>query len=286
MGVLQYPRAWAGTKPPPGVQLNTGHPLATALVGAWLFNEGAGPSTRNLVAPVGVGTLTNGPSWSPQGGGGLSFAVASDQSVNAGNPAALQITGSITVATHYRLRTGPPTNGYMLVAKDKDTGGRAYTLDVSPTVAWGARFYINGGSGDGTTNIALEGVTAAAGDERAVAGVYDVSIPLVRLYVNGVAKNTSVATDASIPTATANVLFGRREYSGFEAPLDGWLRYVYIWQRALKPAEIAQVAADPYVLVVPPRRRLWTQVAAVAATTVQRRTSITMGTRVGSRQAS
>ncbi len=219
----------------------------------------------------------------------ISFVVGSDQYVNAGNPTKLQITGAFTVATHYRLRTGPGAGAeYMLVAKDKDSGGRAYTLDVREGSGVGARFYINGGNGDRVTNICEEGVTAAAGDDKAVVGVYDPTVPEVRIYVNGVYKDNSNTADATIPTATANVLFGRREYSGFTEPLDGWLRYVYIWNRVLSAAQIALLYQEPYAMLVEPLAPVYYRVpaAGAAATTAERRTLSPVGTRTGSRQAS
>ncbi len=279
----------SGQKPALGAVLDPTHPLAVGLVGCWPFLERGSLATRDYAPATAPGTFTNGPTWGVQSVPVISFAVGSDQYVNVGNPTKLQITGALTIATHYRLRTGLASGAdYMLVAKDKDSGGRAYTMDVSGTAAWGTRFYINGGSGDHVTNTAIEGITAAAGDDKAAVGVYDPSIPQVRIYVNGVLMNTSSSADASIPAATANVLFGRREYSGFTEPLDGWLRYVYIWNRVLSAGEILALYQEPYALLQEPlgQRSLFVPPAAVAATVRERRTLSPMGTRVGSRQAS
>src|SRR5437870_4623894 len=77
------------TKPGRGAQLDTSHPLARGLVRAWLFNEGGG----NVFDIAGrtTGTITNAPTWqSGRLGWELDFLAASDQYVNAGNPAVLQ----------------------------------------------------------------------------------------------------------------------------------------------------------------------------------------------------
>ncbi len=278
-----------GQKPAYTAVLDLAHPLAVGLVGCWPFLERGGTTVRDLTAAAAQGALTNAPTWDIQTTPTLNFVVGSDQYVNVGNPTKLQITGAITIATHYRLRTAPSSGAeYMLVAKDKDSGGRAYTLDVAGTAAWGARFYINGGSGDHVTNTAIEGITPAGGDDKAVVGVYDPSIPQVRVYVNGALMNTSSSADASIPAATSNVLFGRREYSGFTESLDGWLRYVYIWNRVLTADDITLLYQAPYAMLVAPlgQQYFFVPPAAVVATTKERRTLSPIGTRVGSRQAS
>lgn len=192
------------------------------------------------------GTLTNmvpATNWvaGTDGRHRLQFVAASDQYVNIGNPVGLQITGPITVACWYYIPTAPASQN-QLVAKDKNTGGRAYTFDLDKNV--GVRFYINGGSAPPypAANIAVENRAAANGDLRHACGTYDGAV--VRAYGNGVPGVDSSSADASIPTATANVLVGRREYSGFTQPFNGFIWDVCIWNRVLSLAEI-QILASP-----------------------------------------
>ena len=264
MAASIFPKQRGWTKPQQGVAIQWGHPLADGLVGCWLFNE----QNQNFIVDLARhnnGTLTNTPTWrSGLQGSELDFASASDEYVNIGNPLALQITGSITIATSYRLTTVLATQ--QLVTKDKDTGGRAYTLDIVNNAGFGVRFYINGGSGT-DTNLAKEGRTAVAGDDQIVHAVYNQAVPKLYLFTGGVQRGVSGTTDASIPTATANVLFARREYAGFTEPLNGQLRFVFIWNRALQHSEVAWHAAEPYVFCVPqaPTQRYWVQAAAAGA---------------------
>ncbi|UCE49956.1 MAG: hypothetical protein JSW47_07325, partial [Phycisphaerales bacterium] len=50
-------------KPIRGIQLNRTHPLAKALIGCWLFNEGSGDRVSDLSGNRRTGTLVNGASW-------------------------------------------------------------------------------------------------------------------------------------------------------------------------------------------------------------------------------
>src|SRR5690242_15242142 len=65
---------WA-SKPPLGYYVDTSHPLARGLIGAWLFNEGGGPP-RNLLTGVACTTAGN-PTWSAgRWGAGQQFNAA------------------------------------------------------------------------------------------------------------------------------------------------------------------------------------------------------------------
>lgn len=198
---------------------------------------------------------------------GYRLVSASDQYVNLGNPTALQITGAISIFAWYSLTTAPSGANFQLVTKDKDTGGRAYTLDVShhaSAINGGARLYINGGGATGTPNIAVEGRNPVAGDCRFVCGTYQPST-IVRMYVNGVQAATSSggASDASIPTATANVLIGRREYAGFTEPFNGIIGHVGICNKTLTASEVANLYGNAsWSLYWVPGRRVYFDISA------------------------
>jgi hypothetical protein len=227
-------------------------PLSRGLRGLYLFNEGAGTSLGEASGRV-RGVAVNSPSWrAGRFGSEMLFNKASDQYVNLGNPAALQITGPITLAARYRLTSVPAASGnsYQLIAKDKDTGGRAYVLDVNRdnTLSLaGARFYING---VGAANIAKEGRIPVAGDERFVVGQFDGTNS--RLYLDGLLVASVAAGGTSINTATANVLIGRREYAGFTEPMDGSISYAGIWAGII---DAAWLTAEPHAMLRPAMRR-------------------------------
>ncbi len=253
-------------KPPFGAaEIDWGHPLASKIVGCWPFNDVGGGTAIDLALGAN-GALVNSPSLRAANAGlVLDFASASDQYVNVGNPAQLQITDAITVATGYFLTTIPANvASFQLVAKDKNTGGRAYTLDVNRNTgavpASGLRFYISGGLG---LDIITEGRNPIATDLRTAVGSYRTSDKLLSLYINGAKRAEQTAATSGIATATANVLFARREYAGFTEPLNGQLFYVMIWNRKLSDSEVRWHAAEPYAMLRPIVRRRYFVPAAV-----------------------
>lgn len=223
----------------------------------------ASPQWNGLVAwcPLGTGSLhqdlakrgvdavaVNGPALgsAPDHGSVMNFISGSDQYINLGNPASLQITGELTISFWYRLTSEPAnTSAFQLVAKDKDSGGRAFSVDVFRNdVAEGTsgvRFWINGGSVS-LQNIVEEGLlpVSTVGQARHVVARYRPSDggSALKLFINGQLEATSNTADGSINSATANVLIGRREYSGFEEPLNGAIWDARIYNRALTDAEV------------------------------------------------
>jgi hypothetical protein len=237
--------------------LDFGHPLATGIVGAWLFNEGSGLQLNSAHPQSLPGALTNAPQWRgvPNGDSGIDFVSASDQYVDLGNPVALQIVNDITIVTSYCLTTAAADG--QLVAKDSNTGGRAYTLDFRVgVVPNGNRFYINGGGG---ADIVSDSVIPVAGESHVIAGSYRKGTKRLALYVDGNLKASGTAATSGIPTATANAMFARRQFSGSTNPLNGGLRYVYIWNVERSPNDIAWLYEEPYAMFRGPEvmRRYW-----------------------------
>ena len=64
----------------------------------YAFNEGSGTSAANAAGSGLVGTLTNGATWGAGRNGGAVLLDGANDYVELGNPAALQLTGSMTVS--------------------------------------------------------------------------------------------------------------------------------------------------------------------------------------------
>jgi hypothetical protein len=74
---------------PPFPRIERSRPLTRGIVGAWPFYEGSGPTAFDLSGNGNKGTLTGGPTWvGGNAGWALKFA-ASQNTVDAGNPAIL-----------------------------------------------------------------------------------------------------------------------------------------------------------------------------------------------------
>lgn len=175
----------------------------------------------------------------------LCFASASrdfdgsNDKINCGAGASLDITSDITLCQWIQFDTFSAT-AYNMASKDKDTGGRAFTMDWNTVVLFVSaqyRFYINGGAG---ADIILSSTyTTHAGIWRYVCGTWLDSTDKINLYVNGVSDATEgTTTTSTIPTATANFTIAAREYADFNDFGDGKYSFTHLFARVLSVPEI------------------------------------------------
>lgn len=181
------------------------------------------------------------------------FVAASAHGVDCGALPEFGITSQITIGVIFRLTTAPASgSGYSLVARDKDTGGRAYTFDVfnDPTPSnGGVRFYVNGGGLIGT-NMVVEGAAPAAGHVKFAVATYYPSASRLRLYINGnLVSSWGVST--AIPTATDSLRIARRGYSGFEDYLNGQIALAFVANREWTESEVRNAWINPWQLFAP-----------------------------------
>src|SRR6185312_14215451 len=97
------------------------------LVAAYNFNEGSGSTVTDLSGHNLTGTIV-GATWANQGkyGNALSFNGASSY-VDLGNPAALQLTGSMTLEAWVKAAVTPPNDGQILAKSDNSSGWQLKT---------------------------------------------------------------------------------------------------------------------------------------------------------------
>jgi hypothetical protein len=187
------------------------------------------------------GTLTNmttsASGWrgtTRPGGWGHVLCDGSNDSVNCGNGPALGITGNLTLSLWMRL-DAQPVGAYSVFTKDKDTGGRTFTLDYHNNgVISRLRWYINGGAG---SNLIADAATLNTGQWYHVAATYATSGTLA-IYVNGLLRVSGSGADTSLPTSTANVTLGAREYAGNQDYMPGALDGAQMRARTLTAAEV------------------------------------------------
>lgn len=246
MAVLIRPRRWGRVKPPPGAHIDRGHPLAQGLQVCVILNGSSRPVdlalNQTCTIPNGL-TLGN----SAYGEELSRFTSASSQYVNLG---AVPMGGDLaqfTIATRFYV-TGYAA-GQILVAKDRDTGGRPFTLDVS--TSQNARFYVEGG-----TDILNANFVTAANTVYSAVGSW-VGGGFMGFYRDGVLIESKTATVTSLAASpTVDLRIGGRHYSGFEDYLGGGLSYAYVWNRALTRNEAAWLHAEPYAFIQPPGPRI------------------------------
>jgi hypothetical protein len=232
---------------PPLPRIDLGNPLSRGLVGAWPFYERAGTTVRDVGPYRNNGTAAASPTWAMQDYGPHLLLNGSTQYVDAGNPTALQITGDISVAVWVRF-TSTAANG-TLAAKDHSSGGRAWTLDYNTGSGGIVRFYL-GGSG---TDLVSTSAGVNTTGWHLVIGTWRASDKLLAIYVDGLLRSSLTTTQTSIPTATANVYFGARQFTGSQNFLNGRIGDVKIWNRPITASEAHKLYTDPWGLYQPGR---------------------------------
>ena len=206
---------------------------ATGLVAGYGFSEGSGTSTADSSGNGITGTLANVPAWvAGKNGTGLSFN-GSTTYVDLGNPAALRLTGSVTLSAWVYETVDVGDDGQIIAKSD---GGSGWQLKSSPDT--GVRtFAIAITDSSGVIVQRYSNTVRALNTWYHVAGVYDASARTLSIYVNGVLDNgvLSGTIPASQLDSGANANIGRRS-GGFY--IRGTVDDVRVYGRALSLAEI------------------------------------------------
>ena len=228
------------------VQVSVSNVVPSGLVAAYSFGEGSGTtvvdaSVNNITATI------VGATWTTAGkfGNALSFN-GTNSYVDLGNPAALQLTGSITLEAWVKAAATPPDDG-QIVAKSNSSG---WELKTTPDT--GPHTFGVGVSGTSTSKTQRYSTTVRALNTwYHVAGVYDATAGTLSTYVNGVLDNGTLK--GTIPTSqfnqNVNVNIGRRT-GGFY--FNGVIDEVRIYKRALSQAEIQNDMNTPVGGTPPP----------------------------------
>jgi len=208
-------------------------PTPIGLVAAYNFNEGSG-TTVNDASGHGITGILQGATWTASGryGNALSFNGSSSY-VDLGNPALLQITGSMTLSAWVKAATNPSDDGEIVTKSDSASGWQLKTSPDTGPHTFGVRVSggVNALSHRYSTTVRSLNVWYH------VAGVYDAAARTLDIYVNGVWDNGVLIgpIPASQVNSAVNVNIGRRT-GGFY--FSGVIDEVRIYNRALSAAEI------------------------------------------------
>jgi hypothetical protein len=218
------------------VFLNTHPSFAQAggsgLVAAYAFDEGSGTTVKDSSGNSLTGTIV-GATWISGGmyGNALSFNGTSSY-IDLGNPAALQLTGSMTLEAWVKATANPADDG-QIVSKSNGTGWQLKTTPDTGPHTFGVA--VSGSSTSLTQRYSK--TVRSLNTWYHVAGVYDVDSRTLSTYVNGVLDNGTLK--GVVPTSqfnrNVNVNIGRRS-GGFY--FKGVIDEVRIYNRALSQAEI------------------------------------------------
>ncbi|MFT3914337.1 MAG: Ig-like domain-containing protein [Anaeromyxobacteraceae bacterium] len=219
----------------------TAEASSPGLLAGYGFAEGAGATTADASGNGLTGTFVGGATWTTgRTGSGVSLDGSSGY-VNLGSPAALSLTGSLTVSAWVYESANVADDG-IIVARSSGIGG--WELKSSPDT--GTRTYALGlYTTTGAYLARHANFTRALDTWYHVAGVYDAAARTLHVYVNGVLADgplRGVAVPSSIGATSVNVNIGRRA-AGFY--LRGTIDDVRIYGRALTQAEIQADLASP-----------------------------------------
>jgi hypothetical protein len=213
-------------------------PPPAGITGYWQFDENAETTAFDASGNGLNGTLTGGTQWAPLSAGSALKFDGSTGYVNLGNPAALQITGSMTISA-WIYASAFPGDDAAIVSK-RDSGGIGYQLDAA--VDLGPRT-VSFSVTDGRTGAQIfryGTTTLETGKWYYVAGTYDASAQTINVYVNGRLDDGALngKIGSSQRNSSQNVNIGNRPGApGFL--FNGMIDDVRIYSRPLTAEEIA-----------------------------------------------
>ena len=204
---------------------------STGLVAAYGFNENTGTTTADLSGNNLTGTIVGATWTSGRYGNALSFN-GSTSYVDLGNPAVLQLTGSMTLEAWVKATANPGDDG-QIIAKSNGAGWQFKTSPDTGPHTFGVLV-----SASGSSHTQRYSTTVRSLDTwYHVAAVYDNAARTLSTYVNGVLDNGTLAgtVPASQLNQNVNVNIGRRSGGYY---FSGVIDEVRIYNRALSQAAI------------------------------------------------
>ena len=214
-------------KPHGLVRLNPAHRLARRLVGAWMFDEGAGSDSRDVSGRGNSGSIS-GPTWQLGEYGRVLYWDTSDDRVTVTTEELNTADGAIE----------------MLVAPNWSDGGGAinYLWDSS-----GSRFLLYEDTGSGL-HLYCNGVSKGSVQFGWSAGrLYHLVLtwPDLKLYIDGELVTDYGSSDIS---EIGGTLYIGDRYTGTDRSWTGWVYFVRFYGRGLTEREIRQLWREPYAM--------------------------------------
>lgn len=233
MGYYQLPKIIGkDNKPPFGARINWHHPLSQGLVGAWLFNEGAGSKCFDVINNM-VGTIASGTYWDSEG----IYIPSSPSTVPVTVPhQSIQDPPIISIFAITTNHTS--TSSLYPTVISKSPSGINYAFGISGNMY--LRFWNK--SFDNTLtywtelNINQSYKIGCTGDGSGL-----------RIYLDGnLVGSNIVAYDT--PGGVASLNFGEN----FGYYTNQTTKVIYLYNRSLTNGEHASLAANPYQMILHP----------------------------------
>ena len=209
------------------------------------FNESSGTTTADVSGHGITGTLVNGATFTTAGKYGNALALDGvNDYVDLGNPAALHLTGSMTVSAWIYATAFPGDDA--AVVSDRISGNLGFQLDT--TVDTGRRtigFKLTNSAG--VDMIRYGATTLQTNTWYHIAGVYDAAAQTLHVYLNGQLDDGQLlgTVTATQQPSTLDVEIGQRPGNPGAFQFNGRIDDVRIADRAMTQSQIQADMATP-----------------------------------------
>ncbi len=240
-------------KPVLGSQLELGHPLATGLVGLWLFNEGSGGQVFDLSGYGNAGTLVADTHWVPGiFGPALDFDGTGDY-VDCGTKLG-NLLGSankgVTVNIWMHTDQVGDNDGIFTISSFDGSHGKLQLM-IQGGILY---FRVNGTAGSVSQSFLDESsyhmITAVVDGTKNI------------LYKDGIYWD-STAYSTAIDFTGLSAIIGGYFSNGF--CYDGRIDNVQVYNRAINPSEVALLHREPFAMFERNPIELWVGATSVGA---------------------
>jgi glucose/arabinose dehydrogenase/chitodextrinase len=214
---------------------NTAPPPPAGLLAGYAFDEGAGGTAADASGHGLTANLANGAGWLDGKTGKALSLAGGDDVASLGNPAALHLTGSMTLSAWIYSSTFPGDDAAIISKRGSAGFQLDTTIDTGPRVIG---FKLNAGNG---ANMFRYGATPMQPNIwYHVTGVYDAAAQTMHVYLNGQLDDGQLqgTVAANQQDSPQDVQIGQRPgWGGFG--FMGRIDDVRIYGRALSASEVA-----------------------------------------------
>jgi hypothetical protein len=225
------------TNPHPASRLtvDSANSLANGLVGFWPLTDGSGSTAKDITSNANDGTLGATVTWGDSLVGSSSVSDGTDLTggIDIGNPAALQITGDLTLAAWVKFDDATPVaNEYVVSKYYAAINQRAYGLALLTGGNVRFAYQSAGGPYDPAEDVESVG-TLTSGVWHFIVGTFE-SSTAGKVYIDGqLDTSNTVSVPASIFNSSSEVFIsGVKGASGPTNCVDGNIQNVRVYNRA------------------------------------------------------
>lgn len=235
------PKRWT-TKPPLGVQLQSGNSLSSGLVAAYLLNEGGGLSIVDSVRGQ-KGALTNA-SWRP---GTLSVGTSTAYAkINSVPVSAYPL--SFAVRAKLNNLTAIANSDRVLGAIVNTAGLNEFWFGYFS--ATGASYSLRAVAQQAGVSSQFTATAIADTNIHSIVVVFVTSVNFV-IYLDGKLLAGSLVGAPSTPTTLTDTYIGGFLFNTSTAygAFDGEIEYMYVYNRSLMQSEAQLLHSNPYLIL-------------------------------------